>query len=99
MTAIHKKGTWKQCRKGHRFFKSSSCPVCPVCVAAKKTATGFLSGLSAPARRALEAIGIQNEKQLARFRESEILELHGMGPASLPVLRKALKNAGLSFKK
>ena len=87
------------CPNGHRFFKSSDCPTCPVCEAAKKPGEGFLSAFSAPARRALENSGITNAKQLSKFTEKEVLAFHGMGPASLPILRAALKSEGLSFKK
>ncbi|MES2765815.1 MAG: DUF1801 domain-containing protein [Bacteroidota bacterium] len=59
----------------------------------------FLSTLSAPARRALEANGITTVKRLAEFSEKEILALHGVGKASLPTFRAALDGAGLSFKK
>jgi len=58
----------------------------------------FLSGLGAPARRALENNGISTLKKLASFSEAEILALHGMGPSSIPKLLSALKDAGLSFK-
>jgi DNA-directed RNA polymerase alpha subunit len=89
----------KVCRKGHRYYKSSSCPTCPVCESDRKPKEGFTSLLSAPARRALENAGIKTEKQLSQFSEAEILELHGMGKASLPLLRKALKGKELSFRK
>jgi predicted DNA-binding protein (MmcQ/YjbR family) len=54
--------------------------------------------LAAPARRALENAGISSLKKLARYSEEEVLALHGFGKSSLPKLRDALKNAGLSFK-
>ena len=54
--------------------------------------------LSAPARRALEHHGIQTVEELSKYSEKEILKLHGMGPASLPKLRRALEESGLSFK-
>lgn len=54
--------------------------------------------LSAPARRALEHHGIQTVEELSKYSEKEISKLHGMGPASLPKLRKALEESGLSFK-
>lgn len=54
--------------------------------------------LSAPARRALEHRGIQTVEELSKYSEKEILKLHGMGPASLPKLRKVLEESGLSFK-
>jgi DNA-directed RNA polymerase alpha subunit len=56
-----------------------------------------MSGLSAPARRALENAGIKTLKQLSKFSEKQILELHGMGPSSIPKLKAELKKEGLSF--
>jgi hypothetical protein len=91
------KGTPRVCPNGHRYIKSSDCPTCPKCEAGKKPATEFLSGLGAPARRALEGEGITTLKKLSGYSEKEILRLHGMGPASIPVLKSALKAARLSF--
>lgn len=59
---------------------------------------GFLSGLSAPARRALEHHGVTSLQLLSAYSEKDILKFHGMGPASLPKLRNALQEKGLSFK-
>lgn len=87
------------CSKGHTYYKSSSCPVCPVCAEDGKPTTGFLSLVSNPARRALEHEGILTLEKLSTFNEKEILTLHGMGPGSLPALRSSFKEVGLSFKK
>jgi DNA-directed RNA polymerase alpha subunit len=92
------KGTLKICPEGHKFYKSSDCPTCPTCEAKNKPETGFLSELSNPARNALEANGITTLTELAKYSEREILNLHGMGPRSIPTLKKALLDAGLSFK-
>ena len=99
MTKPVSEKTLRICRNGHKYYKSSDCPVCPVCERERKPQDGFLGVLSAPARRALENAGIQTLKQLSKFSEAEILKLHGMGPSSMPKLRNALKNEGLSFKK
>lgn len=88
----------KTCNKGHKYYKSSDCPTCPTCEQKCKPENGFLSLLSAPARRALEHNGITSLHLLSTYSEKEILKLHGMGPASLPKLRTALKENGLSFK-
>jgi uncharacterized protein YdhG (YjbR/CyaY superfamily) len=88
----------RTCRKGHHYYKSTACPTCPACEKERAPKTGFLSGLSAPARRALENKGIKTLKQLAKLTEAGLLSLHGMGKASLPKLRSELKNAGLHFK-
>jgi hypothetical protein len=58
----------------------------------------FLSQLSNPARSALEYHGITSLKLLSQYSEKEILKLHGIGPASLPILRAALQEEGLSFR-
>lgn len=58
----------------------------------------FLSRLGGPARRTLENSGITTVQKLSTYTEKEILALHGMGPASLPKLREALQEQGLSFK-
>ncbi|MBM7095205.1 RNA polymerase alpha subunit C-terminal domain-containing protein [Bacillus sp. H-16] len=89
----------KTCEKGHTFQKSSDCPVCPICEKERAPAEGFLSTLSAPARSALEHEGIRSVEELSLYSEKEVLRLHGVGPASLPNLRKALEESGLSFKK
>lgn len=85
------------CPNGHTYYKSSDCPTCPVCEQQRAPQTGFMAGLGAPARRALENAGIHTLGELSRWTESDLLKLHGMGPASLPKLRKTLEEEGLSF--
>lgn len=92
------KGTLKTCKKGHQFYKSSDCPTCPVCEKERKPKDSFLALISAPARRALERENIKTLEDLAKRTEREIINLHGMGPGTLPKLIKALKDNGLSFK-
>lgn len=58
----------------------------------------FLSKLSSPARSALLHHGIDTLEKLAALSERDILALHGVGPASLPVMRRLLQEAGLSFR-
>lgn len=89
----------RTCSCGHHYYKSSDCPVCPICEQEGKPNDGFLSLLSAPARRALEHAGITLLQKLSQKTEREILALHGVGPGSMPALRGALKTAGLSFSK
>ncbi len=57
-----------------------------------------LPKLTTPAQRALANVGIQSLKQLAKFSEAEIKQLHGIGPNALKQLKRALKANGLSFK-
>lgn len=92
-----KQGTLRTCPNGHQFYKSSDCPTCPICEQERKPHAGFLSLLGAPARRALEHAGITTIQKLAKHTPSEILKLHGIGPGSIPKLRKALEQEGLTF--
>lgn len=52
-----------------------------------------------PAHRALQGAGITTLKQLASFKESELMSLHGIGPKALGILKTVLYENGLSFKK
>lgn len=92
-------GSLRICINGHKYYKSSDCPVCPICEKERNAAVSFLSGISAPARRALENAGISTLRQLSAFTAKQILGLHGMGPSTIPKLRKALKEEGLFFAK
>jgi hypothetical protein len=53
--------------------------------------------LGAPAERALAGAGIKKLKDLTKFSEAEIKQLHGVGPNAIGKLRKALGENGLSF--
>jgi len=65
--------------------------------ARKKQAGDLPAKLGAPAERALAGAGIKNLKQLTKFSEAEIKQLHGVGPNAIGKLRKALAEEGLSF--
>ena len=56
-------------------------------------------GLSKPAQRALAGKSINTLKQLSKYSEKEILGLHGIGRTAIPVLKQAMKSAGLFFRK
>ncbi|TMW71298.1 RNA polymerase alpha subunit C-terminal domain-containing protein [Alteribacter natronophilus] len=86
------------CEEGHTYYKSSDCPSCPVCDKEKKPESGFLSKLSKPAKGALIHEGVDTLEKLSKYTEKEILKIHGIGPASLPVMRSLLAEEGLSFK-
>ncbi|GMK41539.1 hypothetical protein PCCS19_45960 [Paenibacillus sp. CCS19] len=58
----------------------------------------FPSGLSQPAIRALLNAGINNLEQVAAASETELKQLHGMGPKGIRILREALEAKGLSFR-
>jgi predicted RecB family nuclease len=89
----------KICDKGHRFYKTSDCPACPVCEAERKPQDNFLSLIGTPARRALEREGVTTLEKLSERSEDEILQFHGMGPSTIPKLRGALETKGLTFRK
>ena len=92
------KQTLRSCEKGHQYFKSSDCPVCPICESERKPLQGFLPLLSAPARRALENNGILTLEELSKFSIKELLNLHGFGKSSIPKLLSSLEKENLAFK-
>lgn len=53
--------------------------------------------LAAPARRALEHAGIRRLDDLRSWREADLADLHGMGPAAIGMLKAAMKRHGLRF--
>jgi len=89
----------RTCIKGHQYYKTSDCPVCPICEQDRRPKDGFLAAIPAPARRALEKEGITTLQQLSRFSEKELLQLHGIGPTAIPKLHDALAAENLAFKK
>ncbi|HMG92923.1 MAG TPA: hypothetical protein VK589_22855 [Chryseolinea sp.] len=93
------RGTLRVCPYGHKYYKSSDCPACPACEEERKPDAGFLSMLAAPARRALQNAGIASLQQLGSWTEAELLELHGIGPTTIPKLKEALKAKGYSLAK
>ncbi len=93
-----KNKTLRTCQNGHSYYKTSDCPVCPKCEIERKPKDHFLALLAAPARRALENNGITTLQQLSSYTVEEIMELHGIGKTTIPKLRDALTEAGLTFK-
>lgn len=57
----------------------------------------FPKGIAKPALRALAGAGYVNLAQLSKITESELMQLHGMGPKAIGLLRQALAEKGLSF--
>lgn len=88
----------KTCPNGHAFSKTSDCPACPLCEKARRPTDSFLSTVGAPARRALERAGITSLVTLSRYSEVELLRLHGLGPSSIPRLKKALAAEGMELR-
>lgn len=58
----------------------------------------FMSGLAAPAVRALMGRKLTTLKKLSAASKAEVQALHGIGKTAIPVLEKALKAAGLGFR-
>jgi hypothetical protein len=63
----------------------------------RKQESDLPAKLGAPAERALANAGIKNLKQLTKFTEADIKQLHGVGPNAVGKLRHALAEKGLSF--
>ncbi|MGE7925506.1 DNA-directed RNA polymerase subunit alpha C-terminal domain-containing protein [Viridibacillus arvi] len=55
-------------------------------------------GVSKPAVRALNSVGITTLEQLTTIDEKTLKALHGMGPKSIEVLKGALHENRLQFK-
>ena len=56
-----------------------------------------LPKIGAPATRALTAGGYTRLSQLTKISEAELLQLHGIGPKAIRLLREALAEVGSSF--
>jgi hypothetical protein len=59
--------------------------------------TDFPKRIGNPARSALIAAGYTHLEQLTAVNEADLIELHGMGPKALAILRQTLADQGLSF--
>ncbi len=59
--------------------------------------TDLPAGLSNPARQALATIEVTQLDQLADYQAKDILNLHGMGPKGIRILREALAERGMAF--
>jgi hypothetical protein len=58
-----------------------------------------LPELAAPAMRALDSINIKSLKGLTKKTEKEIMDLHGMGPKAMRMLKEEMEENGVEFKK
>ncbi|GIN85879.1 hypothetical protein J6TS2_22650 [Heyndrickxia sporothermodurans] len=63
-----------------------------------KSESNFPDKLAKPAQRALANAGLTHLEQLTELSEKELLQLHGMGPKAVEMLRKELEEKGLSFR-
>lgn len=95
---VERERTLRICPMGHRYYKSTDCGTCPKCERVNKLSEGFLSRLSSPARNALINAGITELEDLTEYTEKEILQLHGIGPSSLPTLKHAMAEKNVNFK-
>lgn len=50
-----------------------------------------------PATRALAAAGLMNLEMIAQVSESDLLDLHGVGPKAIRILRSAMQEAGIEW--
>lgn len=91
--------TKRRCKNGHFYYKSSDCPVCPICAKNNKPEAGFLSILPGPAVRALTNAGITTDKKLISSTEEGLLQLHGFGPGSIAKLKEYLQQLGKDFRR
>jgi len=87
----------KICPNGHEFYKSSDCPVCPICEKNKINNDDHFAKIGAPAKRAFDAVGITQLKHLTKYSERELLALHGVGPWAIRILRPLMEENGLDF--
>lgn len=55
-------------------------------------------GLPAPARRALVNAKLLKINDLKKVSEDQLAALHGMGPSSIPILKKEMKKQKIKFK-
>ena len=54
--------------------------------------------INQPAHRALRGVGIQTLEDLSKWKEDDLLALHGFGPKALEILKSTLFEYGLAFK-
>ena len=57
----------------------------------------FPFSIGRPAGGALKHAGYFRLKQLSKLTEAELLQIHGVGPKAVGILREALKAKGMSF--
>lgn len=55
-------------------------------------------GLAAPARRALINAKLIKITDLKKISEKNLMALHGMGPSSLPIIKREMKKYKIKFK-
>lgn len=88
----------RTCPEGHVYYKSSDCPVCPICGKENKNDAAFYALLAAPARRALQRLNIVSYEDLIQYSYVELSKEHGMGPKAMQILQKHLSDLDMNFK-
>ncbi len=88
----------RRCDKGHTYYKSSACLVCPICENMKPMVSEWHNNFAAPARRALEREGLIQLESLSEFSKEEFLQLHGIGKNAVNIADKLLNEVGLKFR-
>lgn len=58
----------------------------------------FPKGMSGPSLRALANARIRSMADVARWREADLAQLHGMGPKAVGLLKAALAAEGTGFR-
>lgn len=91
--------TQRTCPNGHQYWKSSDCPVCPICEKSRSLGDEWLDKLGAPAKRALASAGISCAADFSKFTGNEVADMHGIGPNALAKIKAAMAANGVSFSK
>jgi hypothetical protein len=60
--------------------------------------TRWPKGMGAPARNALESLGVMSLDDAATLSEKELLAIHGVGPKAVAVIKAALHDQGKSLR-
>ncbi len=58
-----------------------------------------LPNIGKPAKQALRCTGIKSLSDLRKFSHGEIAELHGVGPKAIGILKRAMTNLSVVFKR
>ncbi len=89
------------CSRGHKFYKSSNCPVCPKCWPGyrKKLQSDFPKNLGGPALTALKNNKIKKLSDLNKYDEKQISGFHGIGPKALSIIKVAMKSKKIFLRK
>lgn len=85
------------CKNGHSFSRAGNCTVCPICDKAASKSEKIWTNLSAPARRALHANGIDTVEKISTITKRELVSWHGIGPSALRLIEQQMASCGVGF--